>query len=88
MSSDLCGVQSVIREIVPSAVYIHCASHCQSLVIINSCQLTSVKSSIDKISNVESKFRVNHVKRFKQCCAYRFYLLVMKMRSTGVQSVC
>ena len=88
MSSDRCGVQSVIREIVPSAVYVHCASHCLSLVIVNSCQRTSVKSSIDKISNVGSKFCVNHVKRFKQCCAYRFYLLVMKMRSTGVQSVC
>ena len=36
MSSDRCGVQSVIREIVPSAVYVHCASHCLSLVIVNS----------------------------------------------------
>ena len=81
MSSDRCGVQSVICEILPSAVYVHCASHCLSLVIVNTCQRTSVKSSIDKISNVGSKFCVNNVKRFKQCCAYRFYLLVTKMSS-------
>lgn len=54
MSSNRCGVQAVIRERVPSAVcvYVHCASHCLNLVIVHSCQLTSVRSTIDKISNV------------------------------------
>ena len=82
MSSDCCGVQPVIREIVPSAVYVHCASHCLNLVIVHSCQLTSVKSTIDKISkvgNIQCRIQIlckpcpHIVKRFNRCYTYRFY---------------
>ena len=55
MSSDRCGVQAVICEIVPSTVYVNCALHCLNLIIVHSCQLTPVKSTIDKISKVGIK---------------------------------
>lgn len=52
MCSNRCGVQTVIREQVPTAAYVHCASHCLNLVIVHACQLIAVKSMIDKVQSV------------------------------------
>lgn len=54
MSSQRCGVQSVVREQAPAAAYVHCASHCLNLVIVHACEIVAVKNVITKISAVSN----------------------------------
>ena len=41
MSGSVLGVQACIRQVCPSAVYVHCASHCLNLTISRSCDIPS-----------------------------------------------
>ena len=52
MSSSLSGVQGRIKQVSPSAVYVHCNSHVLNLVIARSCDLLAVKSMMDKLKAV------------------------------------
>ena len=44
MSSDRVGLQSLIREETPKAVYTNCSGHCLNLVIARSCGLPVVRN--------------------------------------------
>ena len=52
MSSDRVGVQAVVRERAPKALYVHCSSHCLNLVITHSCKLPAIRKMIDKVAAV------------------------------------
>ena len=52
MRSDRCGVQSVIRDTNPKALYFHCASHCMNLVFVHSCSDVHIKTAMAKLSEV------------------------------------
>lgn len=64
MSSDRVGVQALIREKAPLAVYTHCAGHCLNLVIVHSCDLLTVRNVIDKMK-ATCLFFLNSPKRSK-----------------------
>ncbi|XP_041374266.1 zinc finger MYM-type protein 1-like [Gigantopelta aegis] len=49
MSSDNVGVQRLIKEHSPKAVYVHCSGHCLNLVIAHSCSLPCIRNTIDKL---------------------------------------
>ena len=39
MAGKFTGAQARIKEIVPSAEYVHCYAHCLNLSVVKSCQL-------------------------------------------------
>jgi len=49
MSSETVGVQALIRQDAPKAVYTHCSGHCLNLVIAHSCSLPIVRNTLDKM---------------------------------------
>ena len=49
MSSEAVGVQALIRQDAPKAVYTHCSGHCLNLVIAHSCRLPVVSNTLDKM---------------------------------------
>ena len=51
------GVQRLIREEVPTAVYTHCVAHCLNLVITSSSKVTAIKNAFVTISKIVSMFR-------------------------------
>ena len=51
MSSSRVGLQAIIKEEAPLAVYTHCAGHCLNLVIGHSCDLPVIRNVIDKVKS-------------------------------------
>ena len=51
MSSKRIGVQSIIRQKAPLALYTHCKSHVLNLSIAASCQLPLVRNMIDVVNS-------------------------------------
>lgn len=66
MSGRLTGVQAIISEKHPSALYMHCASHCLNLTLTSSSSVAAVRNAQGIISEVTNF--VNH-------SAKRVYLL-------------
>ena len=64
MSSDRIGLQALVREKAPLAVYTHCAGHCLNLVIGHSCSLPIVRNVLDKMK-ATCLFFLNSPKRSK-----------------------
>ncbi len=52
MSSNIAGVQAMIKKVSPLALYTHCYSHCQNLSIAASCGIQEVKNMIALINEV------------------------------------
>lgn len=67
MSSNRVGVQAIIREKSPLAVYTHCAGHCLNLVIAHSCGIPIVRNVLDKMK-CTSLFFEHSGKRTKLLC--------------------
>lgn len=44
MSGERAGVQALLREKQPKALYIHCAGHSLNLAIINSCSVPPIRN--------------------------------------------
>ena len=42
MSSERIGLQAMIKQHSPLAVYTHCAGHCLNLVISHSCSIPMI----------------------------------------------
>ncbi|SMN12515.1 hypothetical protein SPBRAN_1297 [uncultured Candidatus Thioglobus sp.] len=49
MSGERAGVQKIIRDREPKAIYTHCAGHSLNLAIISSCTVPSIRNCIDHI---------------------------------------
>lgn len=62
MSSNRVGVQALIREKSPLAIYTHCCGHCLNLVISHSCSLPMIRNVLDKMKATCSYF-LNSPKR-------------------------
>ena len=56
MSSDRVGVQALIRQDSPKAVYMHCNDHSLNLVIAHPCALPMVCNTLDKMKSAVSFF--------------------------------
>ncbi|KAJ8931949.1 hypothetical protein NQ314_015090 [Rhamnusium bicolor] len=52
MRGSFRGVQSIIREAYPTAVYTHCASHCLNLCLSDASKVTSIRNAFGTISEV------------------------------------
>ncbi len=52
MSGRLNGVQSIISEKYPSALYMHCASHCLNFTLTSSSAVTDVRNTQGTIHEV------------------------------------
>ncbi|XP_077544853.1 uncharacterized protein LOC144158060 [Haemaphysalis longicornis] len=52
MSGYLNGVQAVIRETFPKALYVHCGAHSLNLTLLHSCQLASIRNCLGTVSSV------------------------------------
>ena len=55
-SSERFGLQALLRQKSPLAVYTHCTGHCLNLVIRRSCSLPIVRNVIDKMKSVSMFF--------------------------------
>ena len=52
MSIEWIGLQAMIKQHSPLAIYTHCAGQCLNLVISNSCSIPIIRNAVDKIKNV------------------------------------
>ena len=52
MAGRVSGVAARIREQCPLAFYVHCFSHKLNLVIVNTCQVQSVRNAMGVISKI------------------------------------
>ena len=62
MSSERIGLQAMIKQHSPLAVYTHCAGHCLNLAISHSCSIPIIRNAVNKIKNV-CMFFLNSPKR-------------------------
>ena len=46
MSGRLNGAQVHIREVILTALYVHCAAHSLNLAVSNSCSLSSIQKTV------------------------------------------
>jgi len=56
MSGRLNGAQVHIREVIPTALYVHCAAHSLNLTVSNSCSLSSIRNCMGTIASVYNIF--------------------------------
>ncbi|XP_025202388.1 zinc finger MYM-type protein 1-like [Melanaphis sacchari] len=59
MSGQFNGVQQYIREAVPHALFVHCASHSLNLAVGSSCKIVSIRNCIGTVSSVITFFRAS-----------------------------
>lgn len=52
MSGHISGVQVLIRKEAPTAIYVHCASHCLNLVLNHSSQVVPIRNMFTTLSEV------------------------------------
>jgi hypothetical protein len=52
MSGYISGVQACIRKTCPSAIYVHCASHCLNLTLSKSCEVPSIRNCQGVVNEV------------------------------------
>ena len=57
MTSDVVGVQAIIKRNSPKALWVHCSGHCLNLVIVHSCKLTAIRNMLDKLTETYLFFR-------------------------------
>jgi len=48
MSGKFKGVQTVIRNLYPRAIFVHCAAHSLNLAVSSACEVQSVSLSISQ----------------------------------------
>lgn len=65
MSGKFNGVQAHIRDIVPSALYVHCAAHSLNLVVSNACDLPSIRNCMGTAATLNN---ILTPQRDKPCC--------------------
>jgi hypothetical protein len=56
MSGHISGVQVLIRKEAPTAIYVHCASHCLNLVLNHSSQVVPIRNMFTTLSEVINFF--------------------------------
>jgi len=52
MSGNFKGVQTVIRESHPAALYVHCSAHSLNLALAHSCNVQYIRNYIDTIKSI------------------------------------
>jgi hypothetical protein len=56
MAGKFSGVQTRIKQIVPSAEYVHCYAHCLNLSVVKSCQLPLIRNMMDTVKEISYAF--------------------------------
>ena len=56
MAGKFSGVQARIKQIVPSAEYVHCYAHCLNLSVVKSCQLLLIRNLMDTVKEISYAF--------------------------------
>ena len=69
MSGVFNGVQAIILRQDPSAIYVHCSSHCLNLILSTACKLQQIRNTHGIIGEVAVFFNrsAKRVALFKQC---------------------
>lgn len=57
MKGSFNGVQAIIREKYPEALYVHCCSHSLNLALCHACKISAVRNCIGTIKAVGNFFR-------------------------------
>ena len=63
MAGRLGGVQKLIADQVPRAIYVHCSNHSLDLVLRNSCDHLSIKSFFGTVKSIIKFFRKSPKRR-------------------------
>jgi len=58
MSVNFKGVQSVIREVHPAALNVHCSAHSLNLVLVHSLKIHYIRNCIEVIKSVENSIKI------------------------------
>lgn len=56
MSGKHKGVQTIIRNIYPKAIYVHCAAHSLNLAVSSSCDIQSVRNCLGLVEKMHCFF--------------------------------
>ena len=54
MSGEEKGVQAIVKESCPLAVYVQCSAHVLNLVLVKSCVIPEIHSTFDAMGNIAS----------------------------------
>lgn len=69
------GVKTKIQKEYPSAIFVHCASHCLNLVINDLSRLTTIRNTFDTIKSIINYFRCSVIRsevlKLKSLCETR-----------------
>lgn len=57
MNGNFNGVQAIIREKYPEAIYVHCSSHSLNLALGHSCQIQPIRNAIGIIKSIGNFFK-------------------------------
>ncbi|XP_049315836.1 zinc finger MYM-type protein 1-like [Bactrocera dorsalis] len=57
MKGNVNGVQAIIREKYPEALYVHCSSHSLNLALCHSCQIQPIRNAIGIIKSIGLFFK-------------------------------
>lgn len=60
MSGKFNGCAANIRELYPSAVYVHCANHNLNLAITHSCEIPPIRNCLGTIKEIVNFFRLSN----------------------------
>lgn len=52
MSGKINGLQAHVREIVPSALYVHCSAHSLNLAVSTACEVSSIRNCMGTIASL------------------------------------
>ena len=58
MSGKEKGVQAIVKESYPLAVYVHCSAHILNLVLVKSCAIPEIHSTFNFIWVIAISFQI------------------------------
>ena len=60
MSGHKSGVQTLFKNICPTAAHVHCSSHCLNLVLNHSSSVVGIRNMFGVMSDVNNFIRNSH----------------------------
>ena len=59
MAGKFNGAQTLVKERVPQAYYVHCKSHCLNLAVVHSSKPQCVRTMMATVQDIAFAFQVN-----------------------------
>ena len=71
MSGKERGDQAILKESYPLAVYVYCSAYVSNLVLVKSCAIPQIRSTLDFMGDIASFFKSNSKRNARQTTAIK-----------------